>query len=619
MGDHWGALDLGTSTRLSLLRHIDREQGRMGGSSGQSSRLSSTSGAQRMALRAVRGAPQAMVKVIRKGGTGNARGMRDQMSYLQKDGDAALERSEAFFGLQMGQFQQNELISAWGLDVPTTTQSDKTTHFVVSFPSDTDHEAAYRAGRAWAEELFASGSYGDVFDYYTAFHTDRAHPHLHVIVNRRGMENDSWLKVSKRSLFNYDELRIVQAETASREGIELEASPRHARGLTDRPIPDAEVRRARQEERLPARTRHTPITIIRSAALLIAQAQQAEANSALLKDAYPRVASRFSELSALLRRGVWVAQTPDRSAPQKLQNAIQYSEFIMSRRSEILDGIEQIDTELAAVPNGAERVPLERDASRIKAEASKLMPDVAELRDSMPERSLERYRGMAVVDATDAERKELADREVAAFAIQVGVEPSKFLSRYQDEEGVPKALADRWRKDELEDIQKNLSFQDRSDQTPVERLAQTAYDDLHRSALQTYRQAERDLTEHAAKRRELQRIARLVRQVDHLEGSVQPLADADIVSSVREVLHPDELKRLERGDANALAHVVEDQSTANELARRYMQASLDEASPVRRQQLDDALRTINRQAQQEAELQRLGVQRGRSNDAGFDL
>ncbi|MCF3931809.1 relaxase/mobilization nuclease domain-containing protein, partial [Acuticoccus sp. M5D2P5] len=71
-----------------------------------------------------------------------------------------------------------------------------------------DEAAAERAGRAWAEEMFGSGAYGgDSFDYYTAFHTDRDHPHIHVVVHRRGLDNGTWLKVSKRSAFNYQAMR----------------------------------------------------------------------------------------------------------------------------------------------------------------------------------------------------------------------------------------------------------------------------------------------------------------------------------------------------------------------------------------------------------------------------
>ena len=106
--------------------------------------------------------------------------------------------------------------------------------------------------------MFGSGTYGgDSYDYYTAFHTDRAHPHMHVVVYRRGLENGEWLKVSERSDMNYDAMRSVLVDVAGREGIDLEATPRLARGLHDRPVPDAEYRRAGEQGRVPVAPDHT--------------------------------------------------------------------------------------------------------------------------------------------------------------------------------------------------------------------------------------------------------------------------------------------------------------------------------------------------------------------------
>lgn len=261
MGDHWADIKLGNPMRLSLLSLMSRNHEKYGGAFGNKG---GGSPSLRVPLQVIRRSNQAMVKVIRKGGTSTARGMGGQMKYLAKDGDAALERSERYFGTELDKDGQKELVESWGITGEAKTASDKTTHFVVSFPIDTNHDAAYRAGRAWAEEMFAKGSYGDVYDYYTAFHTDRAHPHMHVVVNRRGLENGDWLKVSKRSLYNYDEFRAVQVEVSSREGIALEATPRLARGVSDRSIPDAEIRRAEREGRAARPPAHTPLTAVLS-------------------------------------------------------------------------------------------------------------------------------------------------------------------------------------------------------------------------------------------------------------------------------------------------------------------------------------------------------------------
>ena len=96
-------------------------------------------------------------------------------------------------------------------------------------------------GRAWADEMFNSGRYGGKWDYVTVFHSkttdvpDKAteHPHLHVVVNRRGLDNEgAWLKISKRDPhMNYDNMRETLAEVARERGLELDATSRAERGL----------------------------------------------------------------------------------------------------------------------------------------------------------------------------------------------------------------------------------------------------------------------------------------------------------------------------------------------------------------------------------------------------
>ena len=586
MGDHWAELTLGNSMRLSLLGLMLKKQQQLGG---QSDRGGSPA-LRNVSFQVVRRGPQAMVKVIRKGGTTNARGMRDQMTYLDKDGDAKLERSERYFGAELDDETQEKLIEAWGLAGESKANSDKTTHFVVSFPSNTDHDTAYRAGRAWADEMFASGTYGDVFDYYTAFHTDKAHPHIHIIVNRRGLENGDWLKVSRRSQFNYDEFRAVQVEVSLREGIFLEASPRLARGISDRPIPDAEIRTAKRENREAQSPAHTPVTAIRAAASVVLYAEHLEANSKIVRENHPVLATAMNSVAATIREGREIVTDPRAEPIITSAEANQQSEFIMSRRSEILDGIQTIDTELGTVPAGPERNNLERDASRIKAEAAQLIPDVQELRQHSSINSSGYYQGMIAEDATELEVKSRADQEVGELAESIGIDPAKFVSRYNSPEAVSQGLSDSWRKDELEDIQKNLTYQQTPQQDQAQQLAQTAYDDLHRNALQTYRKAERDLDAHAARKKELYRIAKLVKEGSKLDGDV----DESFRKSVKDTFHTSELRDLENGKTEAFRHVTKDVDAQRALSRRYLEAELEEADGVRKLQLTTALTKIDR-------------------------
>ena len=609
MGDPWAEISLGSSLRLSLLYAALNQQqqtsGKGGGGGGQN-RL-------RVPLSVVNGGRNAMVKVIKKGGTTNARGMRDQMSYLSKVGDARLERSERYFGIELDENSRERLIDSWGLSGETKTQSDKTTHIVVSFPSDTDHDAAYRAGRAWAEEMFASGKYGDVYDYYTAFHTDRAHPHIHVVINRRGMENGDWLKISRVSEFNYDEFRAVQVEVAAREGIQLDASPRFARGVSDRPVPDAELRRAEREGRKPEAPSHTRATAMRAAASIALYAAEFSTDAKLLRQQYPELAKSLNEMAATLLAGKQLNSDHSYNPKTSLEEAKKQSEFIMSRRSEILASIENIDAQIATIPPGSDRSLLERDASRIKAEAANRMPDVADLILHTREHPDGYYKGIEAADGMELAVKEKANEQVAALALSAGLDPDRLVSRYDRAAPASIGLADTWRKDELEDIQKNLTYQPNTPKSKVEELTQTAYEELHRNALQTYRQAERELEAHAARKKELYRIAKLVREGRLLGKDTE---DA-FQQTVKDTLHTVELRQLEGGNSEAFKHVTDNVDEQRALSRRYLEAEQQDANGPRKLQLTTALAKIDRDA--DLASQRAAEQARKPKDRGLDL
>ncbi|MEM8541544.1 MAG: relaxase/mobilization nuclease domain-containing protein [Pseudomonadota bacterium] len=151
-----------------------------------------------------------------------------------------LQRSERYFGINIEKDELSDFCKEWTEQTGVFTKGQKslssdpdlTTHIVISFPEHIEADSAHAAARDWAAEMFDSGKYGGKWDYITAFHTNRPHPHLHVIVNRRELENGDWLKISKRNEhINYDSMRDVLVEVAAKHGIELEATSRAERGL----------------------------------------------------------------------------------------------------------------------------------------------------------------------------------------------------------------------------------------------------------------------------------------------------------------------------------------------------------------------------------------------------
>jgi type IV secretion system T-DNA border endonuclease VirD2 len=199
--------------------------------------------------------PQAIIRIVPGGGARTVTQIYNQWTYLSRKGEMQLQRSERHLGAMLPTAQHKALAASWAVQTGSYQlgQSEEdsvqelTTHIVVSFPPTTELVAAFAAGRAWAEEIFGSGRNGGTFDYLSVCHSDRPHPHVHLIVNRRAFEGH-WLKISRRHAFlNYDRLRSVLVDIACRHHIVLEATSRAQRGLADRPITYAEYRRrARQ-------------------------------------------------------------------------------------------------------------------------------------------------------------------------------------------------------------------------------------------------------------------------------------------------------------------------------------------------------------------------------------
>ncbi|MEL6475656.1 MAG: relaxase/mobilization nuclease domain-containing protein [Pseudomonadota bacterium] len=179
---------------------------------------------------------QAVLKQVRNGGATKSKSISNQMNYLTRNQELEAERSERYQGITIADREQvAELSRSWTAQAQNGIRGagdqQMTTHLVASFPPGTDDEKAKEVGRAWADEMFNSGKHGDKWDYVTVFHNDTDHPHMHVVVNRRGLEGD-WLKISKRDPhMNYDNMREVLAEVAQEHGLDLEATSREARGL----------------------------------------------------------------------------------------------------------------------------------------------------------------------------------------------------------------------------------------------------------------------------------------------------------------------------------------------------------------------------------------------------
>ncbi|MDZ7602970.1 MAG: relaxase/mobilization nuclease domain-containing protein [Hoeflea sp.] len=200
------------------------------------------------------GSNAAVLKKIGKGGTANAKELAAQMDYL-------FSKSASIFGngvvldadaKGLTKDERNEIVGDWVEDWRGSPKNGHTTHLLMSFPSHVRPEKAKLIAEAWAVEMFQSGEHqDDVWSYVAALHTDKAHPHVHMVVNNRGTVNDSWFFMAKEHAFNLDVMKERMVAIAAEEGVFLDATSRAERGLLTYGPSRAEIERARVEGRAP--------------------------------------------------------------------------------------------------------------------------------------------------------------------------------------------------------------------------------------------------------------------------------------------------------------------------------------------------------------------------------
>ena len=200
------------------------------------------------------GSNAAVLKKIGKGGTANAKELAAQVDYL-------FSKSASIFGngvvldadaKGLTKDERNEIVGDWVEDWRGSPKNGHTTHLLMSFPSHVRPEKAKLIAEAWAFEMFQSGEHqDDVWSYVAALHTDKAHPHVHMVINNRGTVNDSWFFMAREHAFNLDVIKERMVAIAAEEGVFLDATSRAERGLLTYGPSRAEIERARVEGRAP--------------------------------------------------------------------------------------------------------------------------------------------------------------------------------------------------------------------------------------------------------------------------------------------------------------------------------------------------------------------------------
>jgi hypothetical protein len=171
----------------------------------------------------VRRAPEVMVKV--SGRTRDPGHLRAHLDYVARHGELALEDRDG--AVLDGRAAVRELAEDWSALALADRRRRSNTPFshsvVLSMSGGTPPLAVRDAARAFAAEVFA-----DRFDYAFVLHTDATHPHVHLVVRSLGDRGER-LAPKKADL---EAWRQAFAQALRDRGVEAEATPRRARGVT---------------------------------------------------------------------------------------------------------------------------------------------------------------------------------------------------------------------------------------------------------------------------------------------------------------------------------------------------------------------------------------------------
>lgn len=170
-------------------------------------------------------APEVMVKVT--GRTRDPAHLAAHLSYITRNGQLAVEDRDGC--MIEGREEVADLACDWSAAMMTDsrrrTNSPFSVSLILSMPAGIDPLLVRDAARVFAAEAFA-----DRHDYVLALHTDTAHPHVHLTVKALA-DAGGRLKPRKADL---EAWRQAFARALRDHGVEAEATPRHARGVTRR-------------------------------------------------------------------------------------------------------------------------------------------------------------------------------------------------------------------------------------------------------------------------------------------------------------------------------------------------------------------------------------------------
>jgi len=318
-------------------------------------------------IRAARGHSPAIFKPVSKGGCHTGAQLRAQLTYLTTKSSHILDSRGTHDGKKTLTEAEIDRVARRFENQWRERYSPKlghTSHLLMAFPIGTKGEEVRDITQTVCERFFQGE--GSQFDYIAAIHQDRAHPHAHIVLNRRSKDGEMFY-LGKDHHFNYDAFRVAMVEAAQGHGIRLEATRRLDRGIVTYRAEIDEVYKAREEGRPPVERPRTGADL---ASALQTVARNAHAYRGLAAEAsrsnFEDVADALDRASTILAAG---GQIHSDGVLYMSDDDTAFDTLI----TEFSQNIRQIEVAIERAP-AAERPVIERKLTDVLASVAHLNP-----------------------------------------------------------------------------------------------------------------------------------------------------------------------------------------------------------------------------------------------------
>lgn len=336
-------------------------------------------------VKAAQGSRAAVFKRIRNGGCKTKLSLGNQLDYVNDKAVVTFSSMTNALSDQavLSAEEKGQIIEQWSSTWRGTAKLGFTSHMLLSFPKDVSADQVQGIALDWCAHFFESGHYGDEWDYVVAVHTDRDHPHAHILLNNRGRDQGTWFACWAEGVMSPQLMREKQAEVAETYGVALDATTRLERGIFAKAAGLEEIYAAKAEGRMAREVALTEQEASMSQAAVIGFAKEYGDVADLLDRAdKSHLAASVRLMEAALASGTaWNIEQGeiDMAEIRTVGEAIDYAETRIEEIREHGSTLEQ-----------PERTEFELRAAPVIASLSQMVPD-PELRTAYNQELAEPY------------------------------------------------------------------------------------------------------------------------------------------------------------------------------------------------------------------------------------